>query len=189
MRILQKRLLSLLEVAIGLALTAILLTALFSNFRQLIQTNVEVQKVRQDMHWKLVTQMRLGQVLEAVEEQGSLFSFNTRIPNHDEQALWLTYDAGFDPDPEFCGKTRAFLSCNSQKDFCLTSFSKKGKTRVEVFMKNAKNLSFSFFDPKTKEWISSWEKASDLPPLIKIHISSEEFTFIIPKAEKKVSFS
>lgn len=187
MRILQKRPLSLLEVAIGLALTTILLMALFTNYRQLIQTNIGVQKVRQEMHWKFITQMRLAQVFEALNEQGALFSFSTLIPGNNEQAIWLTYDAGIDPDPDYCGEIRAFITCNIKREFCLTTFSKKGKSREEVFLKNAKDLYFSFFDPKTKQWIDTWQKNPNLPPLIKIGVSGEEFTFIIPRAERKIT--
>jgi len=174
----KKRPLSLLEVTIGLTLTAILLTALFSSFRQIIQTNVKLQKARNEMHGYFVLQMRLSQVFESVQ--------NSRLQGS-ETSIHFSFDNGIDPEPEFCQKVAALFVAN-EKELSLKLQSKTGKERKEIFLKSPKSLSFSYFDPKEKTWVKKWNNKT-LPPQIKIEMGKEKWTFLLPRANQKIVYS
>ncbi|NGX38575.1 MAG: hypothetical protein K1000chlam2_01749 [Chlamydiae bacterium] len=174
MKALCKHPLSLLEVTIGLALTAILLTALFSSYRHLVQTNHRIKTVREEKHWEYVTHLRLNQIFENLQE-GTLFT--------QDQTLHFFFNNGIDSHPEYCGDIEGTLSVED-KTFQLVL----KDTRKEVFLKKAKNFSMQFFDTKKKELVSEWNEEY-LPPIIFLHISGKTFTFLIPNASKEINYT
>lgn len=182
----KKRPLSLLEVMIGLALTTILLTTLFSSFRELMQTSNKLTKLRQEKHWEYVTQVRLAQIFEAIHA-GSVFTLE---PYRDitPKALHFTFNNGIDADPKFCQELEGFLFINREKEFCLMIESKDGSQRKEVFLKNGSEYSIQFFDPSTKKWLNEWD-FNYLPPIVKISISGKMFQFVLPHGNRMVRYS
>jgi len=172
--------LSLLEVMIGLALTAILLTTLFSCFRELMQARSHLAKIRQEKHWEYVLNVRLGQIFEAVHA-GDVFV--TEPP----KTLHFAFDNGLDADPKFCNELEGFLSVNKEKEFCLVIQSKGGEERKEVFAKNCANCSIHFFDPISKKWKEEWN-LNYLPPIVKIAVSDKVFQFVLPHGARMVTY-
>lgn len=171
----MKRPLSLLEVAIGMALTAILLTALFSTFRQLVQTNASVQKIRNERHWTYVTHLRLGQIFETT----------TDIRLTDSNTLIVLFNNGIDPEPAFCGQLGSTLFIKDDK-LTFKMASPKG-TRFEPLCDNVKDLSFSFYDTKAKKWVNEW-KGGPLCAAIAVTINDETFSYTLPHAERRVIY-
>jgi len=182
----MKRPLSLLEVTIGLCLAAILVTTLFSSFRHLMQSKSQMESLRQEKHWEYITHVRLNQVFENIHDKTV---FNTE-PYQDISvtALHFTFNNGVDADPQFCQELEGFLFVNKEDEFCLMIQSKGGKDRKEVLLKKAKNYSIQFFDPSKKKWQSEWNKEF-LPPLVKISISGKTFHFVLPHANRTISYS
>lgn len=179
------RAISLLEVMIGLALTTILLTFLFSSFRELMQTSSKLSKMRQEKHWEYVMQVRLNQVFEGIHN-GSVFTIEP-YRDIDPRALHFTFNNGIDPDPKFCQELEGFLFLNKEKEFCLMIESKDGKLRKEVFLKNGSDYSIQFFDPATKKWFKEWD-FNYLPPIVQISISSKIFQFVLPHGNRMVIY-
>lgn len=180
-----KRPLSLLEVMIGLVLSTILLTALFSSFRELMQKKAELAKMHGEKHWEYVTEVRLNQIFEAINSESI---FRTE-PYRDiaPQSLHFTFNNGVDSDPKFCQQLEGYLFVNHEKEFCLMIESKEGKQRKEVFLKNGSNFSIQFFDPAEKKWLLAWDQ-NFLPPFVKISISGKVFEFILPHADRTVIY-
>ena len=166
-----KRTFSLLEVTIAMILTGILLTTLFSSFRQMVVSNRNLQKIRTNKHWTYITHMRLTQVFETLEKAKC-----------EDGVLSITFNNGADPDPKYADKVKATLAL-TKEEFVL----KFEDERKEVFKTEAKNGSFSFFNPKTKEWEEEW-KSDSLFPALKITVDGQTFAFLIPKAETRVVF-
>lgn len=176
----RRRSLTLLEVVIGFALTAILLSFLFSSFRHMAKLGAKVQKGREAVHSRSIVQLRLGQLFENLNADEKKSSFYTdKHPDSFSEALYFTFDNGIDRDPQFCGLIKAALYLNPKKELCLTLLSEK-KERKEVLFKRAGMLSFEFFNSEKKEWQSSWSE--DAPPhILRFHIDKElAFTFLIP---------
>ena len=165
---------------IGLALTAILLTTLFTCFRELMQTRSQLAKIRQEKHWEYVLNVRLGQIFEAVHPGGV---FVTESP----MTLHFVFDNGLDPDPKFCNEQEGFLCLNQEKEFCLTIQSKDGKERKDIFAKNCANCSIHFFDPVSKKWKEEWN-FNYLPPIVKIAVSDKEFQFVLPHGTRMITY-
>lgn len=175
----KRRNLSLLEVSIGLALTAILLTALFSSYRQIIQTNLYVQKAREEIHSRAVVQLRLREIFESIVEK-EFYS------DADKSTLFFTYDNGIDPDPAFCKELKGTLFFNDKGELVLLSENKGGKSREEILFE--KKGTIHFFDPEAKEFLLEWKK-DYLPPFLKITTDKTSFTFFLPKANRKALYT
>ncbi len=181
----MKRPLALLEVMIGLSLTAILLTTLFSNFRHLIQTNAEMKVLHQEKHWEYVTNLRLNQIFQSISEDANF----TSGPHEDiyDKALRFTFNNGIDPDPNFCQEVEGTLLIKKE-NFCLIIEPKVGEAREEVFLEGVSELSIEYLDPQNGSWLKEWEKDS-LPAMVKITIYKKEFTFTLPHANRMAVYS
>ena len=175
----KKRPLSLLEVAIGLALTAILLTALFSSFRQSVQINAKVKKLTETLHPKFVMQMRLAKVFEGID--GGKFTLAQKDRTELPELIFL-FDNGVDPDPLFVGEVEGRLFCRN-KNLYLTLGVKKRK-REELIFKGVENLSILCFDPGKQKWVKEWKEG--VPPMIKIALGEETYAFTLPRADRRV---
>lgn len=179
----MKRPLSLLEVSIGLTLTAILLTTLFSSFHQLMKTGVRIETVRSEMHTKHLMQLRLNQIFESVSD-GKLFYTDAHGKAHGE-ALYFTFNNGVDQDPAFCGEIDAVLFASKEKKPKISLLLKD--QRLENFADDITDFSFAFFDPEQKKWLPTWNKKV-LPPMLAISLDQITYTFNLPKANQKVIY-
>ncbi len=181
----MKRPLSLLEVMISLALASILLTTLFSSFRELMQTNAKLSKMHQEKHWEYVLNVRLTQIFEAIHSD-ALF---TTEPYRDiaPKALHFMFNNGIDADPKFCQELEGFLFLSKEKELCLVIQSKGGSERKEIFVKNGKDYSLQFFDPVSKKWVSDWSQTV-LPPIAQIAICGKTFQFVLPHGNRMVVY-
>jgi hypothetical protein len=184
----MKRLFSLLEVVIGLSLTALLLTILFNTYREISLMQGKVKQVRDQIHWELITQLRLNQVFETLS-LGSLFytedpKFQARLfmTQNPYPVLHFKFDNGVDRDPQFGGVVMASLGLHDG-DFSLLL---KGQ-RKEVFLPNAKDVKFSFYDPTKKTWLCNWQGVG-FPAMIKMEVNNTSFTFILPQAKHEATF-
>lgn len=182
----MKRHLSLLEVIIGLGLATLLLSFLFSSYRHLLQSSTQLEQLHQEKHWEYVTQVRLNQIFENIHDETV---FNTEpYLNISPLALHFTFNNGVDSDPGFCQELEGFLLVNRENELCLLINSKEGKTRQEVLLKKAANYSIQFFNPKQKKWVAEWDQKF-LPPLVKIVVSGKMFHFVLPHANRTITYS
>ncbi|NGX47492.1 MAG: hypothetical protein K1000chlam3_00866 [Chlamydiae bacterium] len=178
----MKRPLSLLEVCIGLALTAILLTTLFSGFRHLMKNGAKMGEVRHQLHPYFVMQMRLNQIFESITEEGLFYTDIHEKANG--KALYFTFQNGVDPDPQFCGEIEGVLYCSKEKEMIL----ELKDERSEIFLTEVSSFKMKFYDPKENKWVGKWGK-NFLPPLIKIHIGEKEYSYLLPRATREAKFS
>lgn len=179
----RKKNFSLLEVMIGLVLATLLLTTLFSTFRELMQTGAKLSKARQEKHWEYVLNMRLTQVFEAI---GADALFTTE-PYRDiaPQALHFIFNNGIDLDPKFCEKIDGFLFLNKDQQLCLVLQAKDGTSRKEVLVMNGKDYELKFFDPQSKKWIREWIQTSP-PPIVQMAVCKKSFQFVLPHGNRMV---
>lgn len=179
----MKRTLSLLEVMISVALASILLTMLFSSFRELMQTNAKLSKMHQEKHWEYVLNIRLNQIFEGIHSDALFTTEHYR----DTQALHFMFNNGLDADPKFCQDLDGFLFLDKEKELCLVIQSKDGSERKEIFVKNGKDYSLQFFDPLSKKWVSDWSQTI-LPPIAQIAICGKTFQFVLPHGNRMVMY-
>lgn len=177
----MKRPFSLLEICIGLALTTILLTALFNGFRQLMVSGAEIERTRSELHPYLLFPLRMQQIFDAMPSNALCYT-----DPHEEakgSALYLTFLNGVDPEPEFCGEVEGVLFQNKENEIVL----KLNNERTETLFTPRKSFSIEFFDPKEKTRISEWKKEV-LPPFIYIQVQDKEYAFLLPKAHHEAEY-
>ncbi len=178
----MKRPFSLLEVCIGLALTAILLSSLFSGFRYLMQTGAKTAELRSSLHPYFVMQMRMNQIFQSIPEDGLFYT-----DAHEKakgMALYFIFQNGADPDPQFCGAVEGALYCNRDDELILELNDK----RVETLLTKASPFTMAFFDPKEKAWVEKWKK-DFLPPFFKVLIGKKEYSFLLPRANREADYT
>lgn len=175
----SRRPLTLLEVVIGFALTAILLTFLFSSFRHMADLGMRVQKGREAVHARALVQLRLSQLFECLIQQDKKVSFYTdEHPESTTGALYFSFDNRLDHDPKFCSEMQGILFLNGKKQLCLSIGSNEHE-RKEILYTGASQLSFQFFNSKNKEWQANWDK-EEIPSVIRFKIDNGiDFTFLV----------
>lgn len=180
----RKRPITLLEVLIGCALTALLMTALFSSFRQTSKTQGQMALIRNTLLGEALTSQRLTQIFTHLTDK------DFRYGSHSESgqfALSFTFDNGIDHDPLFCSEVMGFLYIDRQGRLCLSL--KRGEySRVEVIESGLSSLTVAFFDLKTKTWVHSWHKR-ELPLYLRLSLDSRTLSLSTSSPCKLVKLS
>jgi hypothetical protein len=190
----KKRALSLLEIIIALALTAILVSVLFSFYRQSSVISLQLEQAKQKILSQEMFQERMAQVFNQVHleaEKGDLPLYTSFFGDADGAVLNVSYDNGVDHQPEFCDTIKGMLYLNHKKEICFLMKSKENLSRTEVFFDGVNELKFHFFDLEEKEWTSLWPKEKKtLPAMIKMSLylkskKKEPFEFVCFLTSKK----
>lgn len=168
-----RRNLTLLEVMIALSLTAILLSVLFTFYRETMLYKGKIQKVKEQTLSHQLVQQRLGHLFSAIhsgekEEKNSPFylgnSSESSLP-----ALYVQYDNGIDPNPAFSHVLTSTLFYSKTKELYLSTASRDGGTRKELLATQVDSLSFAFYHPEKGEWVKNWdEKEKEVPSIVKL---------------------
>jgi Type II secretory pathway, component PulJ len=179
----KKRPLSLLEVIIALALSAILLTALFQFFHNYSKSTLQIQAakakvlLRQCMHQRL--SMELAKVTSGVEGKQTFFQTSIEgVP----ALVWKT--KGEETDPALSGELTHMLYYLKGKGVCFSTQPKAQEQRNEVLFAEASGMAFDFFEEGSKEgWVKTWEKKEEPPAMIKLTLFEGQdqltFTYIL----------
>lgn len=146
-------------------------------------SGVQIETVRSEMHGKHLLQLRLNQIFESISPN-ELFYTDTHHQGHGT-ALYFTFNNGVDHDPEFCGEIDGvlFVTPEIRPKICLLLKDR----REEIFLENIKNFSLQFFDQKEKIWVADW-KEKTLPPMLRIQIDDKVYSYILPRAQREVSY-
>lgn len=180
MKPIAKKTFSLLEISIGLALTTILVSTLFSSFRQLLSVGAIMEKVRHDLHPFFIFQLRCTQIFEKILPHSFFTASHVEAK---EKALYFIFQNGADIDPYYCGEVEGALFLNKEGEVLL----KIKNERVETLFTNIDSFHMQFFDPKEKRWIAEWKKDC-LPPLITLEIQGKKYSFFLPKAMEEIPY-
>lgn len=186
----RKRSLTLLEVIIALVLAAILLSTLFTFYRNLFVTRSQIQTSKNISLQRVLTQERLtqifGKLLSEVEEEKGVIFYTAGHNKALSLILYFAYDNGIDPDPQYCGTVKALLYLSLEKKLTLLTL----PAREEILLEDVDSLFFAFFDIKEKSWQNSWvSEAGKLPAMIKLLINEDPIVFFLPDASKKITIN
>jgi hypothetical protein len=166
-----KHSLTLLEVAIALVLTGILLSVLWKVYHNWYKTYETVQVLQAKAHKKLFVKERLEKLSSAI----STYHEGHMLFNPSTESLCFCYKGEADPTPSFNGMVRSLLYVDSAKQLCLASWSSSKESRIEVLKDRVSSLSFAFFDTQTRSWSDFWEESLDhLPLFVKVIIKTPE---------------
>lgn len=187
----RKRSLSLIEVVIALALTSLLLSVLFQGYRQL----PIAQKKAQAISSKILSLKKVDQTLSSLfsnvipqvnDDKPTLYT--VMIPESHFPALFLTYFGEIDPDPDFSELVQGALFVSRDHELCFTTWGKGEKSRTDLLLTGISSLSFSFFEPRWKQWTENWPLHHPaFPPLIEVTLKftdqkEQTFAYSLPEA-------
>ena len=198
----KKRALTLLEVIISLALTAILLTMLISSATRLFSTRTRIENAKQEVLAKTLIQERLSSLFSALAKyQPSEKGLPEKEPKGplesiDGKSLTLFLENQIDANPFFCGSTKGEIFVENQ-NLIFQLMGKNDAVRKEILLENVKDISFQFFNPfeEPARLIEAWkEKTGELPAHIILTIATSstdkqyEFAFFFPSHDNFIVY-
>jgi hypothetical protein len=205
----KKRPALLLEIIIGLGLSACLFTVLFRFLVSYATIEKKVEIAQIVLLERERIQQKLGELFTSIETNTKEKSFYTlQFPNEKSTSLIILYNAGVDPDPAFSGLNTGRLYLNTKGEFCLTQWTLAQEDyRTEVLLKNITALDWELFGQKPKKnmkatlvgdswaWLPTWPKEqSGVPGIIRLKLwcgiekkkkgePNLQFAFILPTQE------
>ncbi len=160
--------LTLLEVMIALSLATILISAVMTCYYQISKKKITAQELKKSSLSVELMRQRLIHLFAAAASAENPSFYTGAHPQAIGLSLIFTFDNGVDHTLEFCNDVMGMLYQNANRELCLASWGAQGGTRNEILLENTEGLSFSFFDPKKKEWRNEWREEDSFPPFFKI---------------------
>src|SRR3990167_8076513 len=199
----KKKPILLLETMIALILTAILMTFLFSFFTQSAKMDKKLDAIRMAVSSLGYLQMRLQDLFLALDSSQLKSPIFTQ-PSEDSKRLhlYVTFDNGIDPSPEFSGIIQGKI-CLEEGNLCLISWPKDAErekpSRKEILLTDISDFSCEFFgEPMiTKkaplEWQQSWPANGNRQPcMIRFHVTQKkrntQFAFPLQSGDLPIIF-
>jgi hypothetical protein len=180
---------------IALILAGTLLSGLVTFYGQISRKKLELIELKKNILPVELMRQRLNHLFARAEldEHPRIF---TTLSHQDAvgSALFFTYDYGVDPNPDFSGPVKGMLYLNEKHQLCFATWG-GNETRQEIFLEGISTASFSFFDPKKKQWKPLWDKKDPPPPFFKLlwtTTSDPKITqtcaFFFPNTEATISY-
>jgi hypothetical protein len=198
----KKRTVILFEILIGLSLTAILLTFLFSFFVESAKIEKKLETARMEIGARAHLQTRLQTVLTALCQDQRQFFYTQ------EEDLYTIFDQGIDPDPLYSGPVSSRIFLDGEKHLCLATWplSEEKKGRKEILMSQVDAFEFEFLGKPTEKkekirpihgdyaWRTQWPKTElAAPSMIRLKITRNktpiEFAFILPAYTPLITYT
>lgn len=185
----KKRSLTLLEIIMVMVLLGFLLTGLFNVFYQAMKKNVEGRELKTTLlHLELLEQ-KVKQLLTQTKKV-----WTAPHPEAKGEGLLIRFTPEVDLEWDRGSEIEGMLYLNADKQFCFTSWSVSGKSRVHILLDKVEMLVCRFFDPQKREWRSDWPSKMEEPPaMITIDLTWKgkevPFTFFPSNAKEEISYS
>lgn len=159
-RIQAKAPLTLIELAVALILTGILLALLWQGYRFQQHTTLKIEEAQSTVQKQLFCKQRIEKILfPFTQNQKESFLYSPS-----PSSLCLSYLQKVDPNPLFLGNVRSLLYLDNSCQLCLASWTQEQTARIEILLEQVKNLSFTFLDPKTALWLQNWPESFGYSP-------------------------
>lgn len=196
MKLLKKHSFTLLEVMIALSLAAIFFSALMTCYYNAAKQKQWIQKLKQrTLPIELIRQKLMHLFSKTAGYSLPVFYSGTHA---DAKGICLlfSYFEEVDPDPSLCGERMNMLYLSQENELCLVTWGPSGHGRKEVLLPKVRTLSFSFFNPDSRDWQPLWETKEKFPPSFEItlemldpSIPRRPFAFFFPQTESKITYT
>ncbi len=185
----KKHSLTLLEVVIAIVLLGILLTGLFSSFRQGVVKNISARELKQKVLQLELFQQRMKILFS--QENGLWIE---KHPQATGMALFTDFEQKADPDFDMCGDLEGMLFLNAKKELCFVIWSENGTERMETLLDGVSSFKCRLFDPKEGEWNTTWpQKKQGSPAMVAIdltwHGKEIPFVFFLKSSNEKIMYT
>jgi hypothetical protein len=178
----KKRPLSLLEVIIALALSAILLVTLFQFFHHLSVSNIQIQKSKGKILSRQCMHQRLSVAFNNLDIAGKTTLYSSPEQVDGCPALVWKSSQEMDSDERFRGELTHMLYFIKKRGLCFSTWSQNGASRDEVLYDAPTSMTIHFFeDGSAAGWQTEWLKKDDVPSMIKLSLyesTPDPITFV-----------
>ena len=165
----KRRTLTLIEVLVGLALAAIVISFSLGYLRQLSTSNLKSKILKREVLAREIAFIKLSQVFSQMDHT----VYPMRTQRHSEatkEALVFSFEQD-QPDPHLSQYLNAELYLNRRNEVRLEVFGANGVRQNDIILDKVADLSFAFFCSEEKRWLSEWPLEKKLlPSLLKITI-------------------
>lgn len=172
---------TLLEILIACFLAGVLLSFLFTYFRQTLVRKQQLHSVKEKVMQIELVRLRLTHLFHRMaQSKGSVQS--VAHEDADGKALLLYADQDIDPQVSFNGPSYVMLYKTSDKRLALCRWDKEKKEkRIDTLLKKVETVTFSYFTDG--KWYDKWPKKKGegtAPLMVKVMVvaEKEEHTFI-----------
>ncbi|NGX27991.1 MAG: hypothetical protein K940chlam1_00163 [Candidatus Anoxychlamydiales bacterium] len=196
---------TLIEVIVSLFLITIIMSFLFGYFSKITKVEKNIEDMKVIVFEKNHVHIRLNhifsQIVSGIDEP-----FNSEYENDSSNlSLNFCFDNGVDPDPIFSSIQRGKVFVDKNNNLCLEirpMDKKVDSKRLEILIKNVKNISYRFLDSKNELlknhidesisdnifWYNFWpKKVGSSPSVIYVEINNNlNFAFFLPAGNVKI---
>lgn len=182
-----KRWMTLIEIVIGMALTALLLTTLAYFYQQVNALNSKSDQLQQETFKRLYVQSRLTAVIpkilpHKIQKKICFFTSGNSLGTlaAGSQSLIFVFSTGVELNPDIANKSFARLYLDNQHRLCLAKWKipkateqRTGDIYKEILMEGVDSLKFAFFVPPERERsvIEKSDPESSLDPMLTYNAS------------------
>jgi type II secretory pathway component PulJ len=174
----KKHTFTLLEILIACVLASVLLSFLFTYFRQTLVRKQQLHTIKEKVMQIELVRLRLTHLFDRMaQSKGTVQS----VPHEeaDGKALLLYADQGIDPQAAFNGASYVMLYKTRDKRLALCRWDKEKKEkRIDTLLKKVESVTFSYF--ADGKWEDKWPKKKGegaAPLMVKV-------LFEVEKSEK-----
>ena len=211
----KKRTITLVEMLITLALTAVLLTVALGLYAQSTQLQQQAAHLRNRNFEALYLQSRLAKLFSdlVIQRNQKEYWFYT-----DDHHFYFAFDNGMDKNPLFGDILIGELSIDENGGFSLTTWPDPYRTqessapiRREILLDHVETVSYQFYRPPRREllewqqdmtgetpyaqWVDTWQLDDNaLPAMIKVFVTRKEestplvFSYVIPNPKQNILY-
>lgn len=185
-----------LEILVGLSLTAVLLTLLFSFLVESAKLETKLDTARATILAREHLHMQLQTIFSSIDRSSLKEPFYTKhFPEEKGDSLVVLFDGGIDPDPAFSGSVVGRIYLDETNNLSLVTWpldkEKRDRWRKEILLSQVERFEFEFLQnansksslppPSKKEkvrkvtaellWRTQWPKArGELPSMIRLTV-------------------
>lgn len=161
----QRRCMTLVEVLIAAALTAVLLAGLLGYYHHIELLSVELKKVREEGVTRRYAQFRLARIIPTAvvhrnKKTYPFFTNGSTTPRIVGESLVFTYDRGVDEMAAFSYEVLGRLFLDDEGQLCLATWplphaddadGESPLMKKEVLLDKVKKLAFAFYMPPDRQ--------------------------------------
>jgi hypothetical protein len=165
----QRSSFTLLEVIVSMVLVSIVLTFVFTFFRQILTMKTQSFALKEKILNLEYFHARLTHLFDHFHEQENCLVAKIIHDHAHGPALLIQCDNGIHPNPAFSGLCYHMLFKTRDHRLCLCTWSKNDIEQIDTLLTQIKDFSCEFF--ADKQWHTTWpidKKNNSLPYMIKI---------------------
>ncbi len=157
---------TLMEVMIGFSIMSIVLGVIFSSLYQETLLKTKIGKMEKTVMARVEMQQRLDRIFANIIPMDPRETKRTLYTSGgNRKTLYITFDNGIDPDPEFCDQVKGSLSLE-RRNFVLKLNIGEPNERTSILRENVDDISLEFLTNATNGigTFPFWDKAINFSP-------------------------